>query len=78
MSLSDSGNIADLIPDGCVGYTDMMMLTYKWLYEAVLLAEDLDRDGSISQILPLLPTIGRGHLILRAIPFLPMAPQASI
>ena len=48
MSLSDAGNIADLIPDGCVGYTDMMLLTYKWLYEAVLLVEDLDRNGFVN------------------------------
>jgi hypothetical protein len=48
MSLSDAGNIADLNTDGCVGYTDMMLLMYKWLYEAVLLAEDLDRNGFVN------------------------------
>ncbi|MGB2807802.1 MAG: right-handed parallel beta-helix repeat-containing protein [Sedimentisphaerales bacterium] len=48
MSLSDAGNIADLNTDGCVGYTDMMLLTYKWLYEAVLLPEDLDRNGFVN------------------------------
>jgi len=48
MSLSNAGNIVDLNGDGCVDYTDVMLLTDKWLYEAILLAEDLDRNGFVN------------------------------
>lgn len=50
MSLSDAGNIADLNTDDFVGYRDMMLFTDKWLFEAVLLAEDLDRSGFVNFI----------------------------
>ena len=48
MSLSNAGIIADLNTDDFVDYTDMMQLTDKWLYEAVLLSEDLSRDGIVN------------------------------
>jgi hypothetical protein len=48
MSLSDTGNIADLDTDGWVYYRDMMLFTDKWLYEEVLLPEDLNRDGIVN------------------------------
>jgi hypothetical protein len=50
MSLSDVGNIADLVADdcGCIGYIDMKQLTDKWLYAEVPLAEDLDRNGIVN------------------------------
>jgi len=34
--------------DGSVDYRDMVVFTEKWLYEAVLLAEDLNRDGFVN------------------------------
>ena len=34
--------------DGSVDYRDMMVFAKKWLYEAVLLAEDLNRDGIVN------------------------------
>lgn len=48
MSLWDAGSIADLNIDGRIGGKDMKLLTGKWLYEAVLLAEDLNRDGVVN------------------------------
>jgi len=50
MSLSDDGNIADLNNDDSVGYADMMLFTDKWLYQQVLLSEDLDRNGIVNFI----------------------------
>ncbi len=50
MSASDLGNVADVSNDDSVNYTDMMLFTDKWLYEVVLLAEDLDRDGIVNFI----------------------------
>jgi parallel beta-helix repeat protein len=48
MSLSDAGNIADLDSDGCVGYSDVILFTNKWLDEIFLLPEDLDRNGLVN------------------------------
>jgi hypothetical protein len=48
MSLSNAGSIVDLNGDGCVGYNDIMLLTYKWLYDVVLLPEDIDRNGFVN------------------------------
>lgn len=48
MSLSDAGNIADLNGDDSVGYADIILFIGKWLYEEVLLAEDLDRSGFVN------------------------------
>ena len=48
MSLSDAGNIADLNFDGRLCYQDMKLLTDKWLYEELLLPEDLNRDGFVN------------------------------
>jgi parallel beta-helix repeat protein len=52
MSLSNAGNIADLDPDvndanDWVDYSDMLLLTGKWLSNEVPLAEDLNRDGVV-------------------------------
>jgi hypothetical protein len=54
MSLSNTGNIADLNPDvndanDWVGYDDMLLLTDKWLnmVDTAPLAEDLDRNGIV-------------------------------
>ncbi|GAF89111.1 unnamed protein product, partial [marine sediment metagenome] len=47
MSLSDAGNIADLNNSNSVGYTDLMLLANKWLYQEVLLRENLDRNGFV-------------------------------
>jgi len=48
MSLSDAGNIAELNGDDSIGYADIILFMGKWLYEAVLLAEDLDRNGFVN------------------------------
>jgi len=45
MSPSSVGNRADLNNDDLVDYTDLMVLTGKWLREDILLREDLSRDG---------------------------------
>ena len=50
MSLSDAGNIADLNNNDLVDYTDLMVLTGKWLCVQPLLPEDLDRDGFVNFI----------------------------
>lgn len=52
MSLSDIGNIANLNPivgdaNDWVDETDLALLKDKWLFEQVLLAEDLDRNGIV-------------------------------
>jgi len=47
MSLNDVGNIADLDLDGFRYYGDMQLFVEKWLYEKVLLPEDLDRNGIV-------------------------------
>ena len=49
-SLSDVGNIADLNYDGWVDYEDMALLTGKWLWQKVLLSEDIDRDGHVNMV----------------------------
>ncbi len=50
MSLWDAGSIADLNIDGEIGGKDMKLLTDKWLFEGVLLAEDLNRDEIVNFI----------------------------
>ena len=47
-SLSAAGNAADLNLDGQADYRDMKLLIEKWLYEAMLLSEDLSRDGIVN------------------------------
>ena len=47
MSLLSLGNIADLDNDGFVNYMDTMLFTDKWLYQQVLLPENLDRKGIV-------------------------------
>jgi len=47
MSLSEAGNIADLNNDDVVNYVDMRLFAEKWLWERVLLPEDLDRGGAV-------------------------------
>jgi len=48
MSLSNTGNIADLNNSNSVDHTDLMMVTNEWPYQEVLLAEDLDRNGIVN------------------------------
>jgi hypothetical protein len=48
MSESDAGNIADLDFGGSVNWSDLKILTGKWLVEELLLAEDLNRDGLVN------------------------------
>ncbi|MHC4604923.1 MAG: right-handed parallel beta-helix repeat-containing protein, partial [Planctomycetota bacterium] len=50
MSLSDDGNVADLNNDDSVDYKDLMRLTDDWLYQQVLLSEDLDRNGVVDLV----------------------------
>lgn len=47
MSLSDTGNIADLSNDDSVDFVDFTYLADSWEIEEVLLREDLNRDGSV-------------------------------
>ncbi|MGB2806118.1 MAG: right-handed parallel beta-helix repeat-containing protein [Sedimentisphaerales bacterium] len=47
MSLSNAGSAADLNLDGCSDYRDTKLFIEKWLYEALLLPEDLSRDGIV-------------------------------
>jgi len=47
MSESPAGNIADLNANDVVNYADLKLFTEGWLRQQVLLAEDLDRDGSV-------------------------------
>ena len=48
MSISFAGNIADLDNSGQVDYEDLMLLSQKWLWEEILLCEDLNRDAFLS------------------------------
>ena len=53
MSMSDTGNIADLNPDvndanDWVDYNDMLLLADKWLSNEVPLAQDIDRNGVVN------------------------------
>jgi len=41
------GNIADLDNDDDVDYADLMLFTDKWLYQKVLLSEDLNRNAIV-------------------------------
>ncbi|MHC4157782.1 MAG: hypothetical protein ACYSSO_01760 [Planctomycetota bacterium] len=52
MSLSSAGNIANLNNDAndIVDYNDLSLYVDKWLYDEVLLAEDLDRDGDVDAV----------------------------
>jgi len=45
MSLSDGGSVADFNSDDVVDWQDLRRLGDVWLAEAVLLAEDISRDG---------------------------------
>jgi hypothetical protein len=47
MSLSDSGNIADLNTDGFVNFSDFALLARNWQIGQVLLAEDISRNGLV-------------------------------
>ncbi len=49
-SLSKAGNATDLNLDGWGDCRDMKLLIEKWLYEAMLLPEDLSRDGIINSV----------------------------
>jgi predicted outer membrane repeat protein len=50
MSLSTVGNIANLDNDPCdiIDFNDLALFVEKWLYEEVLLPEDLDRNGIVN------------------------------
>ena len=48
MSLLDPGSIADIDVDGQIGGKDTKLLIDKWLFEEVLLPEDLNRDGKVN------------------------------
>jgi hypothetical protein len=48
MSLSSSGNIADLNADGLVNNGDVRLFTGKWLFQEYLLCEDLDRNSLVN------------------------------
>lgn len=50
MSLSTAGNIANLDNDPCdtIDFNDLALFAGKWLYEEVLLPEDLDRNGTVN------------------------------
>jgi hypothetical protein len=50
MSLSTVGNIANLDNDPCdtIDFNDLAVFVEKWLYEEVLLSEDLDRNGIVN------------------------------
>ncbi|MDD5327569.1 MAG: right-handed parallel beta-helix repeat-containing protein [Phycisphaerae bacterium] len=48
LSVSDTGNIADLNNDGIVNLADMALITKKWLTSETLLTEDLDSDGVVN------------------------------
>ena len=47
MSLSDTGNIADLNNDDAVDLMDFAIFADSWLIERVLMAENLDRTGLV-------------------------------
>ena len=50
MSLSSVGNIANLDNDpyDTIDFNDLALFVEKWLYEEVLLPEDLDRNGTVN------------------------------
>jgi hypothetical protein len=48
MSLSTAGNIADLDNDDNLDFNDVKLFTEKWLYQEVLLAADLSRNGDVN------------------------------
>lgn len=50
MSLSTVGNIANLNNDPCdaINFNDLSLFIEKWLYEEVLLPEDLNRNGIVN------------------------------
>jgi hypothetical protein len=48
MSRWDAGSVADLNIDGQIGGKDKKLLIDKWLFEEVLLPEDLNRDGKVN------------------------------
>ena len=48
MSLSPSGNIADLNNDNFADWQDLKLFAHKWLHEEVLLSEDLDRNAMVN------------------------------
>ncbi len=48
MSLSDAGNVADLNNDDSVDYKDFLRFADDWLYQRVLLSEDLDRNAIVN------------------------------
>jgi hypothetical protein len=48
MSQSDAGNIADLDGSDAVDWEDLKLITEKWLYQQLLLFEDLNRDGLVN------------------------------
>jgi predicted outer membrane repeat protein len=50
MSLSSAGNIADLTNNGVLDWKDLKLLGDKWVWQEVLLAEDLNRDGIVNFI----------------------------
>lgn len=47
MSWSYEGNIADFSNDDSVDYKDLMLFAEDWLYQQVLLYEDLDRNAIV-------------------------------
>jgi parallel beta-helix repeat protein len=50
MSRWDAGSVADIDVDGQIGGKDIKLLIDKWLFEEVLLPEDLNRDGIVNFI----------------------------
>jgi len=48
MSLSTVGNKADLNNSDLVDYADLMGFVNKWLYQEILLPEDLDKNGVVN------------------------------
>lgn len=48
MSLSLAGEAGDFNCDETVGMRDLLMLGDRWLADAALLAEDMNRDGLVS------------------------------
>jgi hypothetical protein len=48
MSLSNTGNIADLNHDSSVDYLDIDLFGDKWPVQEVLLSQDMDRNGKVN------------------------------
>jgi predicted outer membrane repeat protein len=48
MSQSEAGNVSDLDQSDAVDGVDLRLITDKWLYQQVLLSEDLNRDGLVN------------------------------